>query len=791
MNRRLIIYLFFYCIQFNLTSQVFYPTELRSIELEFINGKSEKALSDVTIKLKALEGQSNPNALLLSQYYNLAGEIYYNYSDIGEAYNYWNKSYQLIRKHYGSNSIYLAYNYSLFARYYNFKIKIDSAFYYASKSIELCRFKKDSVYLIPIHKIYREYSYALKIKIGAENCITGRTESKVYLDSALYFYDKYFHENPIFHAQIQHDIGNLYNDISLYYKRDLKNSKKAEEYCIKANQYYDKALAYRKKQWGDKHDKIATTYFVKALSYFYCYDKDSLTTVLMYYQKALCALSVGYNNESILSYPSQQTHFLNPTQALVLLRFKTDGLYYLYKKTKDIKYLKACYDHSVISVKLWETTFKNLKTHEIHQALEVYLASPFESAIIYSNEYYQLTKNISVKENVFSWIDLNKYSTLLKNQLDNKTFSFQTNQISVSAIQSKLKINEAVIEYYQNAEGFICAVISKNRFDLYPINITFKPNDKIDSLLLNLKNHNSKNFCKIAKSLYDSILNPHLKNLPSEINHLTIIPHDKLSKIPFDALMLNNTSVYSKADFLIKHYEINYALSCNLLNSDNEVGVLNSNITAISPKYITHSKLSFSEKVVEDLKSEFNVSDFSFTETNKNNSILHVGAHAFCDYQNSRSSYILLSDTQKLLLNQLYDVKLNYKLAVLCACETANGDVEKGEGTISFNRHLYLAGVHSAITTLWKVDDEATVSIIKSFYRKFLDGNSAIKSLHKAKLEYLSNTKSVDDYDPYYWGGLIYTGNDLNLETNHYLRYGMIGLGLLIALLLLFRKFRS
>jgi hypothetical protein len=161
MNRTLIIYLFCCCINFNLISQSV-PTELNKIELEFINGNSEKALSSVTSNIKTLESQSTPNVLLLSQHYNLAGEIYYNYSDIEEAYNYWNKSCQLIKKKYGNNSIYLSYNYSLFARYYNFKINIDSAYYFASKSIDQSRLKKDSVYLVPIHKIYREYAYAPK-----------------------------------------------------------------------------------------------------------------------------------------------------------------------------------------------------------------------------------------------------------------------------------------------------------------------------------------------------------------------------------------------------------------------------------------------------------------------------------------------------------------------------------------------------------------------------------------------------------------------------------------------------
>jgi CHAT domain-containing protein len=187
------------------------------------------------------------------------------------------------------------------------------------------------------------------------------------------------------------------------------------------------------------------------------------------------------------------------------------------------------------------------------------------------------------------------------------------------------------------------------------------------------------------------------------------------------------------------------------------------------------------------LKSEFNVSDFSLTETSNDNSILHVGAHAFCDYQNSRSSYILVSDTEKLFLNQVSNLKSNYKLAVLSACETANGETEKGEGVIGFNRHLYLSGIHSAITTLWKVDDQSTASIIKSFYEQILDGNYTKICLHNAKLEYLNSPKSIDDYDPYYWGGIIYTGNDLLMESNHYILYTLIGISLLIGILILFQ----
>ncbi len=784
-----ITYFFFLFAPLISSSQDFKP-ELKIIETNYVKGNTDLALKEIIIKIKNLESSPKKNALLLSQHYNLAGEIYYHYSDIGEAYEYWYKSYVLIKEHLGNNSIYIAENYSLFARYHNFKINIDSAFYYATKSISICRAKKDSLNLIPLHKIYREYAYALKIRKEKTNYLSSRIESRTYLDSALYFNNKYFPANTIFNAQILHDVGNTYTDLTNYYKTILKNSQKAIENITKANYYYSQSLFIVKNTFGKKHDKIATLYFVKGLSYFYCYNNDSLNKVLEYYQKGLCALSSQYNHESIYSIPNPKYHFINPTLALTILRFKIDALYYSYLKTKDIAYLKHCYNHSIVAVQLWETIFANLKTHEIHQALETYGTAPFDAIVPYANEYYQLTKDPRIKQNVFKWVDLNKYSTILKYQIENKVISIKSNNTTVSEIQNKLQKNEAIIEYYINAEGLICSVITKNSFDLFPANRTFKIDNKSDSLLIHLKSHNASEYCKTAKLLFDTILNPYIKNLPQEINHLIIIPHGKLSQIPFDALILNKTSNYSKADFLIKHYTISYALSCNLLFNSKETNVLNKNISVISPTYTQHSKLPFSKAFINELKSSFNVSNFALTDTSKNNSILQISAHAYCDYQNSRNSYVLLSDNQKLFLNQISNATLNYKLAILNACETANGDIETGEGVINFSRHLYLAGIKSTITTLWKVDDEATATLISAFYKELINGTDAITSLHDAKLNYINNTKSIDDYDPYYWAGLIYTGKDLILENNHYLLYSIISIALLIGLFALLRKFR-
>lgn len=792
-NRLYILSLFILISSF-IFGQDFKPT-INTLDSIYSFGNGEKAKTLLLQKIIRLEQQKGGNSLLLSRHYNLLGEIFHYSSDIGKAHEYWTKSFNVIKRAYGLNSIYMAENYTLLARYYNFRIKIDSAFYFAQKSIIICNSKKDSLHLVPVHKIYREYAYAGKIYWQKENFFNSRAKARMYFDSANYFNELYF-QNRLYNAQIFQDIGNTHTDETLFNSRisPFKNPAKAKVNFKRANSYYDKALSISLNEWGNKHEKIAALYFVKGLSYTYCYGGDSIISALNYYQKGLCALSPEYYNTSILSIPNPNYHFNNPALALTLLRNKVNGFYDLYQKTKDINYLKYCYQHSLVAVELWENTFKNFKTHEIHQALEVYGASPFASIIPRANEYYQLTKSDEIKQNVFRWMDLNKYSVLLKYQLENNEISFKSNNATTPEIQNKLEDNEAIIEYYLNDQELTCAVISKRKFDLFPSNRTFKISNKVDMLIMNLGKHNAEEYCKIAKVLYDSILNPYIKNLPKEINHLIIIPHGKLSQVPFDALVLNQTNKYSKADFLIKHYNISYALSCNLFYNNKENNLLKSDMVTLSPEYKQHSNLPFSKKVIDELRSSFSISNFVLSNTSKNSSILHISAHACCDYQNSRNSYILLSDTQKLFLNEISNKKFNSKLAILNACETANGDIEMGEGVINFSRHFYLAGIKSTITTIWKVDDEATANTISFFYKELQRGNSTVTSLYNAKLNYLNTGKSIDDYDPYYWAGLIYTGNDLVVEKNktNYVLYTISGIVILgLGIVLLLRQFHS
>lgn len=73
------------------------------------------------------------------------------------------------------------------------------------------------------------------------------------------------------------------------------------------------------------------------------------------------------------------------------------------------------------------------------------------------------------------------------------------------------------------------------------------------------------------------------------------------------------------------------------------------------------------------------------------------------------------------------------ELAVLSACDTALGETLSGEGVEGLRHALTLAGARNALITLWPVDDASTVTQMRRFYSRWLEGAPPGQALAEEK----------------------------------------------------------
>lgn len=93
-------------------------------------------------------------------------------------------------------------------------------------------------------------------------------------------------------------------------------------------------------------------------------------------------------------------------------------------------------------------------------------------------------------------------------------------------------------------------------------------------------------------------------------------------------------------------------------------------------------------------------------------------------------------------------------LAVLSACQSGLGDVNSSEGVFGLQRGFKLAGVHSILMSLWKVDDAVTKVFMSEFYKNVANGEKYSDALIMAQ----DTLRVIDDGlydDPVYWAAFV------------------------------------
>ena len=343
----------------------------------------------------------------------------------------------------------------------------------------------------------------------------------------------------------------------------------------------------------------------------------------------------------------------------------------------------------------------------------------------------------------------------------------------------------ALLEFFSGDSTQYAFIVSKNKpvqvikyssgLDT-PINNYLQFFAKEDSIAANPKAYQAAAF-----RLF-SILG--LAATASQYHRLIIIPDGNFSFIPFESLLYKQTSSSSlkHLPYLIEQCNISYGFSASTLLKQTEQKENSSHsMLAMAPMFLQNKKglapLPGTADELAVVKSEMPEGNYlinntatldAFRQYCGNAAYIHLATHAFANTTGAEPQIEFADST--LYLNELYAMPLHANLAVLSACETGIGKLEKSEGAMSMARGFYYAGVPHIITSLWQVNDASVNGLFKNFYAAARNENYA-DAFHQSKIKYLQAEQSSEKYSPYYWAGLIFIGNDDEADAGNSLQW--------------------
>ena len=246
--------------------------------------------------------------------------------------------------------------------------------------------------------------------------------------------------------------------------------------------------------------------------------------------------------------------------------------------------------------------------------------------------------------------------------------------------------------------------------------------------------------------------------------------------------------------YLVYDYSINYSYSSTLLYNYFEANKhATKKLLAFAPNYKYKGNLlaqdgnepnlmplpgakaeveNLSKYITSDLFVDSMAKEKNFKELAPQYDILHLAMHTILNdslpmFSRLAFAHSTAGDTEDGWLNthEIYNLKLNARMAVLSACNTGKGKLQKGEGVMSLARGFLYAGCPSIIMTLWEVEDLSGTEIMQTFYDLIAEGKDKDDALRLAKLKHIQNADPLKAH-PHYWLGYVNIGNSEPLYSN-------------------------
>jgi len=709
---------------------------------------------------------------VLAKYELTLGDFYLNVSDSYIALKHFRKSYYYTVKDKGPESFETALCLSRIARYHNFIINIDSAWYYTRAAWEIVERKKYKSYEYPIYQILEVYAYAYKIKfrIGELGYNNITNQSRMFFYKAKKYANEYHGKENAFIGDIIRNIGNTYTDQVLYNNRRGVSS---DSYLKNGLRNYIEAINFTSKHFGEVNVDRSKAYYVSALILTYSGKKSEIENSLADYDSAMMALGVPVH----LGVPISKSDIINCNfkyDLMVLINGKIAHLQNCHSSSGDEKYLLRADLLSSSALLVWGLLISEFESDFPNRLLNLYTQNIFNTM---GSIYLKLYKS-DQKRNYLEQLFL--ISERSKNSLKQRLIALSGNKqvansstVSLSNFQSKLKSQDL---YLSNiGTKAMIAITSKDVF-ISEIKDEDSLGQYINRMNLGMTCRNTALFDTNANLLFQNIFKPVLSHFSPTKFNLILSLNDRFSTLPVNALTTEKSKEgtnFKELKYLLLNNMSGHVLSAtSYVNSLSISMDTNQEMLGICPTFHHHANLPFSNMLIKNFSEKyqgqflFNTNTCSLKDPIFQNeaSILYLSTHALVDEKDILRSYLLFSDSlieeRRIYLDTLFSLKKSYDLVSLIACNTGQGTVEYGEGSLNFSKAFLYTGTKTTLSTLWSVDDKISSEISQMIFNEFKNRSSTYSALHLAQLKYLKTCTDPQLASPYYWAGIIVTGKD-------------------------------
>ena len=287
-----------------------------------------------------------------------------------------------------------------------------------------------------------------------------------------------------------------------------------------------------------------------------------------------------------------------------------------------------------------------------------------------------------------------------------------------------------------------------------------------------------------ARDLYSLLIAPAAEQLQN-VGTICIVPDSFLWNVPFQALMMPNEH------FLIENHALYYVPSLSVLREMNgkkpTSAKTDASLIAFGNPVIGKDEqrntdlcpLLEAEQEVSSIANSFSpttakvligreATEKAFKTLAPTYSIIHLATHGVIDNRQPLYSHLLLTKTEgdsendgRLEARQIMYMNLPADLAVLSACETANGRIAPGEGVMGLSWAFFVAGTRATLVSQWKINSDSTSELMTNFYKHLeskvseRDGRS-VNALRTATLTMINSRRYNH---PFYWAGFMLMGN--------------------------------